>query len=67
MGFDDIALASYVTPGLDTIHQPAYEMGVLGVEALMNRIENGHKPPVRRLFELELIIRGSVSAPQGIG
>jgi len=42
-------------------------MGVLGVEALMNRIENGHKPPVRRLFELELIIRGSVSAPQGIG
>ena len=67
VGFDDIALASYVTPGLDTIHQPAYEMGVLGVEALMNRIENGHKPPVRRLFELELIIRGSVSAPQGIG
>ena len=62
VGFDDIPLASYVTPGLDTIHQPAYEMGIMGVEALVNHIENGSKPPFRRLLDLELIIRGSVSS-----
>jgi DNA-binding LacI/PurR family transcriptional regulator len=61
VGFDDIPLASYVTPGLDTIHQPAYEMGILGVEALMNRIGKCSKTPVRRLLELELKKRGSVS------
>ena len=51
------------TPGLDTIRQPAYRMGVLGVESLVDRIENDSMPPVHRLLELELIVRGSVSAP----
>ena len=67
VGFDNIPLASYVTPGLDTIHLPAYQMGTLGVAALLDRIENGSTPPVHRLLELELIVRGSVSGPRGIG
>ena len=67
VGFDNIPLASFVTPGLDTISQPAYQMGTLGVEELLERIENGSKPPVHRLLDLELIVRGSVSAQGGIG
>lgn len=68
VGFDDIPLASYVTPGLDTIRQPAYEMGNLGVGKLLERIENRSCPPVHRLLKLELIARGSVStAGSGTG
>ena len=67
VGFDDIPLASYVTPGLDTIRLPAYEMGVLGLEALLERIEKNSMPPVHRLLELELVVRGSVSSPREDG
>lgn len=64
VGFDDIPLASYVTPGLDTIRLPAYDMGALGLETLLDRIANGHRPPVHRLMALELIVRGSVAPPR---
>ena len=62
VGFDDIPLASYVTPGLDTIRLPAYAMGTLGLEALLDRIENGPRQPVHRLLGLELVVRGSVAS-----
>jgi LacI family transcriptional regulator len=64
VGFDDIPLASYVAPGLDTVRLPAYEMGALGLEVLLARMETGDKMPVHRLLDLELIVRGSVAAPQ---
>ena len=63
VGFDDIPLAAYVKPGLDTVHQPAYRMGSLGFEALVDRIEGRAEGPVHRLLDLELIVRGSVSLP----
>lgn len=65
VGFDNIPLASYITLGLETIHLPAYQMGTLGVEALLDRIKNGSKPPVHRLLELELIVRGSLRTREG--
>jgi DNA-binding LacI/PurR family transcriptional regulator len=67
VGFDDIPLASYVTPGLDTIRLPAYEMGALGFEALLERIEKGGRTPVHRMLGLELIVRGSVASLRGNG
>jgi LacI family transcriptional regulator len=67
VGFDDIPLASYMTPALDTIRLPAYEMGVLGLEALLERMEEGFKPPVHRMLGLELIVRGSVTSPRAVG
>ncbi len=32
MGFDDIELASFVTPALSTVSQPVYEFGTQAVD-----------------------------------
>lgn len=39
VGFDDIRLASYLSPSLTTIRQPMAEMGSLAVIKLLDRIE----------------------------
>ena len=67
VGVDDITLASYVTPGLDTIRLPAYAMGAQVFGALLVRTENGGRTPVHKLLGLELIVRGSVAPPRGNG
>ncbi len=64
VGFDDIPLDSSLTPGVDTVRLPVYEMGALGLEVLLAPIEAIGKTPVHRLLDLELIMRGSVEAPQ---
>jgi LacI family transcriptional regulator len=63
VGFDDIPLAAYVSPGLDTVRQPAYRMGRLGAEALIERMEGAASSPVHRLLAMKLVVRGSVSPP----
>ncbi|HAJ33275.1 MAG TPA: hypothetical protein DCK79_07855, partial [Candidatus Atribacteria bacterium] len=40
VGFDDIRLASYLSPPLTTIRQPMIEMGYLAIIKLLERIEN---------------------------
>ncbi len=40
VGFDDIRLASYLSPPLTTIRQPMGEMGSLAITKLLERIEN---------------------------
>jgi len=66
VGFDDIEISSFVTPSLTTIRQPAYAMGKLGAEALVQRLNNGLSKPVHKLLETSLVIRESTaSAPAG--
>lgn len=57
IGFDDIDLAKNL--GLSTMHQPIYDMGVLGVQRLLERLDNPQKPPCHEKFEPTLIIRDS--------
>jgi LacI family transcriptional regulator len=38
-GFDDIPLASYITPGLTTVHQPTYELGFQAAKAALNMVK----------------------------
>ncbi|MGB7844434.1 MAG: LacI family DNA-binding transcriptional regulator [Candidatus Acidiferrum sp.] len=40
VGFDDIAIASFTTPALTTVHQPLREMGTIAAQTLLDRIEN---------------------------
>lgn len=40
MGYDDIDMASLCTPQLTTVRQPKYEIGILSVETLLNRIRS---------------------------
>jgi len=62
VGFDDQdVIAAHLRPGLDTMRLPHYEMGALGVEALLGQYPAG----VTRLH-CPLIQRGSVAPPPPI-
>lgn len=45
VGFDDLAGAIYAIPPLSTVHQPAYEMGGLAAQAMLQLL-SGEKPAV---------------------
>ncbi|MHB8264034.1 MAG: LacI family DNA-binding transcriptional regulator [Acidimicrobiales bacterium] len=43
VGFDDITIAAYVSPGLTTIHQPTDLMGAVAAEVAIAELEGGHR------------------------
>lgn len=59
IGFDDIPQASTTHPKLTTVRQPLEEMGRVGVQLLLEQIENPLQPPKRMTLATELIIRDS--------
>jgi LacI family transcriptional regulator len=59
-GFDDIAMSSLIRPALTTIAQPAYQMGVIAAEFLLERLDNGKElAPRSKILEPVLVIRDS--------
>ena len=63
VGFDDMTIASYISPSLTTIRQPAYEMGRLGAEILLDQIKKSTRGPVHKILETSIVIRESTAAP----
>jgi DNA-binding LacI/PurR family transcriptional regulator len=63
VGFDDMAISSFISPGLTTIRQPAYEMGRLGTELLLAHIGKSVTKPTHNMMETSLIIRESTATP----
>ena len=61
VGFDNIALARFVTPPLTTVAQPKYEMGQLALQLLLERIENKELPNRFPILECGLVIRASTA------
>jgi LacI family transcriptional regulator len=61
VGFDDIQIATFVTPALTTISQPAYNMGSLGAEILLDNIEKRLHKPVHKILETSLVVRESTA------
>ena len=59
VGFDDINIASLVTPSLTTIRQPSYEIGYMAIESLINILEGKKNSNNNIEIKLELIIRES--------
>jgi LacI family transcriptional regulator len=59
IGFDDMQIASFISPSLTTIRQPTYEMGQQGAEALIDIIEGRAGKPVHKLLDISLIERES--------
>ncbi|OVE78506.1 hypothetical protein BVY01_05205 [bacterium I07] len=57
VGFDDIELAEYL--GLTTMRQPMFEMGVMGVKRLLQRVKDEKLAHFNKHFTPELIIRNS--------
>jgi len=60
-GYDDIPLASHITPALTTVRQPTREQGRLAAEFLLQRIEDRERPRQEKIFDCELIIRQSTT------
>ena len=60
VGFDDIKMSQYV--GLTTLRQPMHEMGRLGIEKLLARVEQPGRPPSHDVFAPSLVVRRSTGA-----
>lgn len=60
IGMDNIELSAYVSPMLTTIEMPAIEMGNVAVSILLDRINKGHKLPMKIILPSKLIERESV-------
>ena len=63
VGFDDIPLASFLVPALDTIRQPAYDMGVDGARLLLEHLKSPPGKPIQRLLDIQLVVRASTTSP----
>lgn len=59
-GYDDIQIASMIRPSLTTVAQPAYRMGAVAAEVLLERLNSGPGHP-RKVHVLDptLIVRDS--------
>jgi LacI family transcriptional regulator len=60
VGFDDVA---DTVPPLTTIHVPKYQMGLLAMQQLLDKVNNGAKTPVRYQLYTHLVVRGSTVPP----
>jgi LacI family transcriptional regulator len=60
VGYDDIEMASIISPGITTVSQPFYEMGRTAAELLLKRIkEEDRSIPQTILLPTRLTVRGS--------
>jgi len=59
VGFDDIRMASYVTPPLTTIHQPKVQLGRLAMQVLLDLLQN--RPGHNHLLAPALVFRASTA------
>ncbi|GAB2462840.1 LacI family DNA-binding transcriptional regulator [Promicromonospora xylanilytica] len=58
VGFDDVQLATVVSPALTTVHAPLARLGRRAVDLLLARLRGG-TPASTQLLPVELMIRGS--------
>jgi DNA-binding LacI/PurR family transcriptional regulator len=64
VGFDDLRLAPYTSPGLTTIHQPAFEIAEHATELLLGLIRGRAPKSMLHLFAPTLVVRGSTGPPR---
>jgi LacI family transcriptional regulator len=61
VGFDDLLASRHTLPPLTTVHQPAYEMGRLAAQAMLQMLQ-GERPDAQ-MPAPRLVMRESTSAP----
>jgi LacI family transcriptional regulator len=62
IGFDDVLSAPFHIPSLTTIRQPLREMGKMGAESLINRINHPKAPYAQQVIvQPELVVRESTA------
>lgn len=60
VGFDDVEISQYVTPGLTTVRQQISFKGQKAVELLLKHIQDPNLPKQEEVIPLQLVVRGSV-------
>lgn len=66
VGYDDLAFAPYLRPGLTTMAQPGYRIGEMGAEILLERLAQpeGSTWQMRHIaLQSELVLRCSTAPP----
>ena len=58
-GFDDTAVAEYVTPALTSVHVPTQEMGARAVEAVLRAASTPSAPAATVTLPTRLVVRAS--------
>lgn len=66
IGFDDVPVASLVSPALTTIQIPLAGLGRRGVDLMVERLEGAVDVTTRSEVPVELIIRNSSSVPAAV-
>ncbi|MEP3348580.1 MAG: LacI family DNA-binding transcriptional regulator [Marinomonas sp.] len=61
-GFDDMWLASNITPSLTTVRTPQQQMGALAAKYLIAKL-NGEEVPLPKPLGIEIIVRESCAPP----
>lgn len=61
VGFDDIPLASYITPALTTVRHPMFEMGRRAVELLLAQLNSSEVVSERGTLKNSFVERSSVT------
>ncbi len=59
VGFDNIPMSAYLTPGLTTVSQPIVEQGRAAAEMLVQRMTDGGRVAQFAEMECELVVRAS--------
>ena len=69
MGFDDLPLASYTTPRLTTLHQPAAELGEQAAALLIDVIRGRRRAAKAGdvVLNARLVERASTGPPRSAG
>jgi LacI family transcriptional regulator len=61
-GFDDMEIASLLSPGLTTVHFPTLELGQLAAAHLLSQLADG-RDALQHELPVELKVRGTTTAP----
>lgn len=64
ISIDDIDTAQYLNPMLTTVHIPVEEMGQMTAKILIDRIEGGHRLPIKMDLPFYIAVRDSCSPPK---
>ena len=64
IGMDDIEMSRYLSPMLTTVHIPTEDMGKQAAKVIIDRMEGGHKIPMKIKFPISISPRESCAAPK---
>ncbi|WP_223172090.1 substrate-binding domain-containing protein [Microbacterium sp. NIBRBAC000506063] len=65
VGYDDIALARWMSPQLTTVHQPLRRMGEEATRLVLRMAEGKTPDTLRMDLATHLVVRGSTAPPAG--